>query len=276
MTALLRIVKMSGAGNDFVVLGPGEADALAERLVPWVRRVCRRGLSVGADGVLVVRPASAGRVLVSFLNPDGAPAFCGNGSRCAARFAVLEGFASRSMILETAAGDVPATLVGDGVRLTLPPPSGGETLSATAHGRAFEGYRVLAGVPHYVVAVDGVADAPLAVWGPALRGHPAFGVEGTNVSLVERRADGIALRTFERGVEGETLACGSGAVAAAYVARRLGWAGASVRVVPRSGIPLRVEITGPADAPESAVLEGDARVIFEGTLGAEATEGFDA
>jgi diaminopimelate epimerase len=276
VTGPIRIVKMSGAGNDFVVLGPREAESLGDRLESWVRRVCRRGLSVGADGVLVVGPSSPGRIRVSFFNPDGAPAFCGNGSRCAARFAALEGYAAGSMILETVAGDVPARLTENGVRLTLPAPSGGEPLAVEAAGTVLDGWRIVAGVPHFVLAVADVARAPLEIWGPALRRHPAFGEEGTNVDLAERRPDGIGIRTWERGVEGETLACGSGAVAAACLARRLGWAGGTVRVVPASGIPLFVDLPGPADAPEAAVLEGDARWIFDGTLAPEATEGFEA
>jgi diaminopimelate epimerase len=271
----VKIRKMSGAGNDFVVIGAREADALGDGLVSWTRRVCRRGLSVGADGVLVVRPSTAGKIGVAFFNPDGAPAFCGNGSRCAARFAFLEGLASESMILETAAGDVPARLVGDRVRLVLPPPRAGEMIEVEAGGTIFTGREIRSGVPHFTVVVESVARAPLEDWGPALRRHPHFGVEGTNVDLLERLADGIAVRTWERGVEGETLACGSGAVAASHAARLLGWTDRAVRVVPRSGIPLLVELPGPFDAPEKAILEGDARLVFEGSLTREATAGFD-
>jgi diaminopimelate epimerase len=276
MSAALRIVKMSGAGNDFVVIGRREAELLSDRLVPWVRRVCRRGLSVGADGVLVVEPSSPGRVRVAFLNPDGVPAFCGNGSRCAARFALIEGLSGESAILETAAGDVPARIVGDRVRLTLPPPRGGEEIAVEAAGSLFRGRFVLAGVPHFVVPVGDVSLAPVAVWGPALRSHPRFGSDGTNVDFAERLAGVVSIRTWERGVEGETLACGSGAVAAAHAARLLGWTGPAVRVAPRSGIPLDVELLGPAEAPETAILEGDARIIFEAILEREATEGFEA
>jgi diaminopimelate epimerase len=267
---------MSGAGNDFVVIDSREADALGDGLASWTRRVCRRGVSVGADGVLVVGPSTDGRIRVAFLNPDGAPAFCGNGSRCAARFAFLEGLAPESMVLETAAGDVPARLVGDRVRLVLPGPRAGEVMEVECGGTVLAGRLVHAGVPHFTVAVADAGSAPLETWGPALRRHPRFGVEGTNVDVVERRADGVAIRTWERGVEGETLACGSGAVAAALAARLLGWTDPPVRVLPRSGIPLLVDLTGPAGAPAAAILEGDARVIFDGALSPEATAGFDA
>jgi diaminopimelate epimerase len=162
------------------------------------------------------------------------------------------------------------------VRLTLPAPSAAVPLAVEAAGTALEGWSIVAGVPHFVLAVENVARAPLEIWGPALRRHPAFGAAGTNVDLAERRPDGVGVRTWERGVEGETLACGSGAIAAACVARRLGWVGGTVRVVPASGIPLLVDLPGPADAPEAAVLEGDARWIFDCTLAPEATEGFEA
>jgi diaminopimelate epimerase len=180
------------------------------------------------------------------------------------------------MILETAAGDVPARLIGDRVRLVLPPPRAGEPIEVDAGGTIFAGREIHSGVPHFTVAVGDVARAPLEAWGPALRRHPRFGADGANVDLLERRPDGIAIRTWERGVEGETLACGSGAVAAAHAARLLGWTGRAVRVLPRSGIPLLVEFPGPTEAPEAAILEGDARVVFEGSLTREATAWFDA
>ncbi len=272
----MRIVKMSGAGNDFVVIGAREVDALLEGLVPWVRRICRRGLSVGADGVVVVEPSFPGRVKVVFYNPDGVPAFCGNGSRCAARFAVQEGLSRESLILETSDGDLPATVLGRTVRLTLRPPLAGETLPLVVVGDVVLGRVVLAGVPHFVVPVDDLEGAPLEVWGPALRRHPHFGPAGTNVDLIARRGAGIAIRTWERGVEGETLACGSGAVAAAHAARLLGWAGSTIPVLPRSGVELLVELPGPIGSPQAAILEGDARRIFEGTVDEEGTEGFEA
>jgi diaminopimelate epimerase len=119
-----------------------------------------------------------------------------------------------------------------------------------------------------------VIAAPLERWGPALAHHPAFGPAGTNVDLVAQGADGtLRIRTWERGVEGETLSCGSGAVAGAhFLALRRGTA--DVRILPASGVALRVTLRGPRTAPSAARLEGDARVIFEGTLPEEAVSGF--
>lgn len=272
MTGGLPVVKMSGAGNDFVVLDAAAAATLPD-LPGWVRRVCRRGLSVGADGVLVVGPED-GAVRVRFYNPDGGEAFCGNGSRCAARFAALRGFGGGTMRLLTAAGEVAATLEGGRVQVTLPGPRDRGPWAGRAGAVPLQGRRILAGVPHLVIGVEDVAAAPLHAWGAALAHAPEFAPEGTNVDVVSPLPGGaLSIRTWERGVEGETLSCGSGAVAAALFAARLGGA-RDLRVLPASGIPLRVTLLGPQDAPDAARLEGDARVLFEGTLPEEAVSGW--
>lgn len=270
----MKIVKMSGAGNDFVVCGPDEAAKLGPRLADWTRRVCRRGLSVGADGVLVVEPVVGGRVRVRFLNPDGAEAFCGNGTRCAARYAESRGWIEGSSVdLDTAVGEVEAHVYHASVRLVLPPPRDLGAIVLDLEGTELEGRRVDAGVPHFVAPVKDVTRVPLQRWGPSVRRHPRFGADGTNFDVVALGASEIPLRTWERGVEGETLSCGSGAIAAALVARQQG-APETVRVLPASGIALTVGLPGPPDAPTAAILEGDARVIFEGELRSEGVEGF--
>ena len=274
MTEGIRVVKMSGAGNDFLLLGPEEASRLPEDPRDWIRRVCRRGVSVGADGVLLVERSAADRIRVRFYNPDGSAAFCGNGSRCAARFARLEGLAGSPMVLETVAGEVPAEVEGGTVRLVLPPPRDAGPVTLEVGSDRLRGRSIVAGVPHVVIFVPSPADAPLGRWGPAVRNDPRFAPEGTNVDLVRHEPEAsIDLRTWERGVERETLACGSGAVAAAYAARLAGGP-ARFRVVPASGIPLQVAFSGPVDDARSAELVGDARVVFEGRLGPEATAGF--
>ncbi len=275
MSEGLKIFKMSGAGNDFIVLGPEQARELRDGLAAWARRVCRRGLAVGADGVLVVEPVAKDRVRVVFHNPDGDVAFCGNGSRCAARFAVLQGMTGPVLTLETAAGEVAAEVLGRSVRLSLPPPRDLGPLEVEAAGCRLEGRRILAGAPHFVTWVRDVASAPVEVLGPAVRRDPRFEPTGTNVTFAARLDErGIAVRTWERGVEGETLACGSGAIAGAFASWREGRARPPMRVVPRSGIPLLVDFAGAVDTPRVATLEGDARVIFEGILHPEGTSGF--
>jgi diaminopimelate epimerase len=273
MSEEVRVWKMSGAGNDFVMLDAETARRIGDDLVAWIRAVCRRGLSLGADGVTIVEPAGAARVRVRYHNPDGSVAFCANASRCAARLARQLGFGGESLLLETAAGEVPAEVLPDGVRLHLPPPRDAGRMSLDLGEERLDGRWVEAGVPHFLHFVDRLADAPLARWGPRVRRHPRFGEAGTNLDLVLRRPDGsLALRTWERGVEGETLACGSGAVAAAFAVRLEGGP-ETVRVEPASGVPLQVILPGPARSPRAAILVGDARFVFEGRVHREATCG---
>ncbi len=259
---------MSGAGNDFLVLGPDARNVIPEDLETWIPRVCRRGLSVGADGVLFVTPTTDGRVSVRFHNPDGGEAFCGNGSRCAARFAFLRGFAANRMVLETEIGEVPASVDDGRVRLELPLPTDQGSLELEAAGQRVTGRSIKAGVQHFLIFVDSVAKAPLERWGPAFRRHQHFGEHGTNLDVVAYGDSGVLLRTWERGVESETLACGSGAVAAAYAAY-LEKRGNPIRVIPASGVDLEIGFS-----EGRATLTGDARVIFEAELNREATTGF--
>jgi diaminopimelate epimerase len=270
MNGRLPFTKMSGAGNDFVVLDESVWETVPGDRAAWVRAVCRRGVSVGADGVLVVARDGADRVRVAFYNPDGGPAFCGNGSRCAARYAATRGAASSEMTLATAVGDVPARVEGGVVRLTLPPPKDLGAIVLESAAETFRGRRVMAGVPHLVIPVVGLASYPLERVGPALRRHPELGPSGANVDLVETDERGrVHVRTWERGVENETLSCGTGAVAVAMAARLSG-APETVVVVPRSGLTLAVTISGESEQPTSASLEGDARFVFDGVLDAEA------
>lgn len=272
----VAIVKMSGAGNDFVVIDPDARERLGSRLLPWIRAVCRRGIGIGADGVLLVEPVDEGRVRVEFRNPDGSIAFCGNGTRCAARFAERRGWIREQGVCVTSVGDVPAVVRGGTVSLRLPAPVDLGPLRLDTPEGPIEGRRIVAGVDHFVIEAAEVDRVPLETIGPYLRTHAAFGPRGTNVDVVSvASADRVRIRTWERGVEGETLACGSGAVAAAAAARARG-AGEAIVVIPRSGIPLRVELPGPPGTAPYAILEADARFVFEGTTGSEVAPAGDA
>jgi len=275
MNERIRIAKMSGAGNDFIVVDATKPGLETEALRSWIGKICTRRLSLGADGVLLVSRTGDDRVRVRYHNRDGSETFCGNGTRCAARYARELGWAGSRMLLDTVAGPVEAVVGRERVRLTLPPPSDrGEVEIAVPDAEPLRGRWIEAGVPHFVIFSSDPSRAPLAEWGPAARSHEHFGGPGVNVDIVGRDSDGIlVVRTWERGVEGETLACGSGAIAAAFAAR-LDSGPACVTVRPASGVPLEVELPGEAARPQQAILSGDARIVLWGDLTPEAVCGF--
>lgn len=268
-----RFTKMSGAGNDFLVWGEPVSVGAAE--VAAIRRLCRRGTGVGADGVLFVFPDGPGRVSADYRNADGSVGrFCGNGTRCAARFAVLKGLAPENLIVRTGWGDVPSRVDGTRVTLRLPEPVAvGRAVSSLDASGALEreAYALTVGVPNVVAFVAGgrdVAALDFARFGPALRYHPELR-EGANADVAQVLGPSrLRVRTWERGVEAETLACGSGNVATAVTAAALGRVTPPVDLETRSGQVLRVDFRFEGEVARDVTLEGDARVVYEGTLDA--------
>ena len=267
-----RFVKMSGAGNDFVMFlgapsgGAAEADA--------IRRLCDRRTGIGADGVLFVRRDGTD-VAVDHFNADGgASRFCANGTRCAARLASRFLGLPGDFVIRTGWGPVGARVGADG-RVTIALPETvrpGRTLPTLGLGGgaiAAEGVEVLVGVPHLVVAVtEGVPldGLDLTRLGPPLRRHPEMG-EGANVSFVARTGPStLEIRTWERGVENETLSCGSGTVAAAVVASLWGGGAPPIRAKTRSGETLTVDFARSGETASGVRLTGDARILFEGEI----------
>ncbi len=265
----MRFAKLHGAGNDFLLFDGREEPGLASALPPLVAPLCHRRLGLGADGVLLVLPASASSARVLYWNSDGSEAaFCANGTRCAASF-IAARWGWREMTLETGYAPVPATVEGADVALDLPAPEEVQPWrELTAAGAEVRGRYLEVGVPHLIVPVEW-ADfwrrelAPLA---PALRSHADLPAGGANVSFVSREgASSLGVRSWERGVEGETLSCGSGDVAAALVALAEGWVAAPVAVRTASGRVLTVEPRGRAPHCPSR-LSGPAEWIADGTV----------
>jgi diaminopimelate epimerase len=262
---------MSGAGNDFLVWEG--AVEIGGRELAAIRRLCRRGTGVGADGVLFVHREGPGRVAADYRNADGSVGrFCGNGTRCAARFALLRGLAPETMIVRTGWGDVPARVEGAHVVLTLPEPVAvGRAVSSLDATGVLErvAYAIAVGVPHvvaFVAAGVDLASLDLSRLGPALRHHPDMR-EGANASFVEVLGPSrLRVRTWERGVEAETLACGAGNVATAVTAVALGRARPPVALETRSDETLAVDFRFEGEVARGVTLAGDARVVFEGTL----------
>jgi diaminopimelate epimerase len=266
--------KMTGSGNDFVMI-----DGRNSRPEDWtpedIRAVCARGTGVGADGVVFVAPGSeAGAVRMTYFNSDGSrAAMCGNAALCSAWLAARLGIApAAEMRLETDAGVYRArhASADSRVELGLPPVDPPREVPGLAAGPG-EALIAIAtvGVPHLVIRVADVDQVDIAGRGAALRSDPALGSGGANVNFVSEAPDGCGwrMRTYERGVEAETLACGTGAVAAACALAGWSLAEPPVTIVTQSGRRLDVQARRlPGGQYGDVWLTGEARLVFRGVL----------
>ncbi len=260
---------MNGAGNDFVLADNRDG---RWRFTPeQVARLCHRQRGIGADGLILLTPCASGRAdwAWEFFNADGSRAeMCGNGARCFARFVQRLTGAGDRLTFETAAGVVTATLEGERVTVGLTDPRElrlNETLEAA--GEHLIVHFVNTGVPHAVMFVPDADRAPVTSLGPALRRHPRFAPRGANVNFVQVLAPGrIRVRTYERGVEGETLACGTGVTASALVSARLHGFGSPVEVRVQGGDTLAVGFEVAGETFHRVTLTGPADFVFEGRI----------
>src|SRR2546422_638698 len=289
----IPFMKFSGAGNDFIVVDNGKRVGDPGKMSAFVANVCTRHLSVGADGLIFIEKAPKAHFRWRFYNNDGGEAdFCGNGARCVARFAYLKRIAPKKMRFEGAAGAVEAMVDGEcvtvrvpdptdlrlNIRLDIPPDRRRRTDPAApsqpSHiGMTLEGHAINTGVPHFVYFVHDTSTAEVIGLGRQIRHHPAFKPAGTNVDFVEvvdRRT--IRVRTYERGVEDETLACGSGAIASALVAAVVHKVEPPVSVVPLSRRPMTVSFRKDGNRFAEVSLTGEARAVYEGEMYPDAWE----
>lgn len=277
----LPFSKMSGGGNDFIVVD-NRAGAI-ESARSLAIRLCTRRLGVGADGMILIEESSRADFRMRFLNADGSQAdFCANGTRCAARFALLHGIASERMSIESQAGIVPAEIHGSEVRLTLFESRGFiASKPLQLDSELVSGSFIIVGVPHYVTFVSaGLWALDIEESGYAIRHHEELQPEGANanyVSVINRHQ--IHVRTWERGVEGETMACGSGVVSSVIVCSMFEHVDSPVDVLTRSGITLRVEyevdLVDDVRRVTRIALTGDARLVFESVMTPDTISGFD-
>ncbi len=263
----LSYTKMHGCGNDFVMID-GRQGLPPQGLGKLAALICDRRRGLGADGIVVLYPAREGADFeMRYLNADGRPGeMCGNGARCAARFAAEIGLAGRRHSFLTDAGIVRAEVGAEDVTIEIPPPREIELgLQLDLGNRRAEVHKLMVGVPHAVTFVADVDRHPVDVEGPILRRHPAFPA-GCNANFIELRDGEIRMRTFERGVEAETLACGTGAVACATVVllKGLGTARATVRT--RGGDLLQVTLEQEAGQFTRAVLSGPTETVARGEI----------
>ncbi|MFN2635850.1 MAG: diaminopimelate epimerase [Gemmatimonadaceae bacterium] len=263
--------KMTGSGNDFVVFDATASDVSTLEDEATIRDLSARGTGIGADGVVFLEKAGESDVRMRYYNSDGSEAaLCGNASLCSIRLAVDLGLAQAGgFILHTAAGALRARIRDGLPEVDLEPvtelePDARRLGIPNGKGQSRVGY-ARAGVPHLVLEVPDLEKADVVGQGAQLRRHPNLS-DGANVNFVSRRGDGrLAYRTFERGVEAETLACGTGAVATAIVLSAWGETGPETTLWTRSGLPLVVTLQRDHDSWLPS-LRGEGRIVFEGRI----------
>lgn len=265
----LEFSKMSASGNDFVMIDNRDGK-IYERfpdMKEFVAKVCRFHHSVGADGVILIENSADCDFRWRFFNADGSEAeMCGNGGRCAARFAFMNGIAKQRMAFETVAGVIKAEVHGQKVKLQLTRPADLKLdYPVGLDDKELFVSSVNTGVPHAVLLVSDIDLVPVDELGRMIRSHKVFGDKGTNVNFVEvLDKKNVKVRTFERGVEGETYACGTGAVASGVILVEKSLVRSPVNIHTRGGEVLKIYIG------DEVYLEGDAKFIYKGHLHEEA------
>ncbi len=269
----IHFTKMNGLGNDFIMID--NMDGRLEFTPGEIEWMCDRRRGIGADGLIVIEPSEASDLTMRYYNSDGGEAeMCGNGARCTAHFAGSRGLGreragGRELTLETLAGKLEARITGEKVALSM--------MDATnmrlhvplylARGEKIVHF-IIAATRHVVVPCDnasGLADSDVDEWGREIRYHPEFGPVGANVDFASVGGnDLLAIRTYEKGVEAETHACGTGSIASAVILSHLGRCQSPVRILQRGGDELKVSFEKQPFGASGIVLEGPVAYNFEG------------
>mgnify|MGYP000471764126 CR=1 FL=1 len=264
--------KMQGCGNDFVVIDNRELGLSRAEMPRWAKKICARAFGVCADGLFFIDEAPEDSNMAycwHFYNNDGSRAeMCGNASRCVGRLAYTLDIAPAEHVFGTDAGPIRAKVITEGpergqVKVQLTPPRGTETdIALSLDGRELTVHFVDTGVPHAVLFVDDAAAEDIATVGAGIRYHERFAPAGTNTNIAQVvDKSTILLRTYERGVEDETYACGTGAAATQYLAHKLGLTDACVRLTTSGGEVLTVSVED-----GQPFLQGSAELTFSGDL----------
>jgi diaminopimelate epimerase len=268
----IPFTKLHGNGNDFVLIDEHEKIIIPDDMKGQFAAIyCDRRFGIGADGVIYLSKSEKNNIRMRILQPDESEAeMCGNGIRCLAKYAFDTSYAKESCTVETPAGEIGVAM---GYKedefsaiITMPTPKfDRKDIPASGEGDYkerigdFDVYAVNTGVPHAVIIVDAVDTIDIEAVAPAIRHHTTF-EKGANVNFVERTGpDSIRIRTFERGVEEETLSCGTGATASAAIIHKLGYAGDTVNVETRGG-PLTIYLK------DDVKMEGPAITVFSGKI----------
>ncbi|MFA6435278.1 MAG: diaminopimelate epimerase [Elusimicrobiales bacterium] len=278
----IKFWKMSGAGNDFVLINRSGSSAALKKLAV---KFCDRKAGIGADGLLYVNKTGAGKISLRYFNSDGSEAFCGNGSRCAVWWAGCRGLVKGGHVeLSTNLGVLPARITGhEKIKIRMPAVPAvrldfkGAGPGPTGFAPSLRGllrkcgavtvHFLNTGVPHAVVPLKDLKTLEVSSLGRSLRFHKAFGPSGANIDFVELKGSRMAVRTYERGVEAETLACGTGITAAAIALGLEKGLSCPVRVTAQSGERFKVWFKpGLRGSVDGIYLEGPAKLVFTGEI----------
>ncbi len=260
--------KMAGAGNDFILLNnvknPVHLDWQS-----FAIRSCALKTGIGADGVIVLGEDKDTDFTFRIFNADGSEAeMCGNGARCAALFAHQQGIAKTPMRFKTLAGAIGARIDGEDVAIEMTEPFGLETdIAIDVLDKHLIAHFINTGVPHAIIFSDALDNEPVADLGPAIRFHSRFLPAGTNADFVQvLDHNRIRVRTYERGVEDETLACGTGAVASAIISKHLGKVASTPVLVTMKGGELKIDFTKQGNQYLEVWLMGPVDTVFTGEV----------
>jgi len=269
----IPFIKMSGSGNDFILIDHRTPLIENHRMKEFAREVCRRRISVGADGLIFIENSKKADFKWQFFNADGSVAeMCGNGGRCAARFAYLKGITGPALTFETLAGILSAQVDGKRVKLEMTQPHNlrlDESLLIDGKNEILSSINT--GVPHAIKFVEDIENVDVVRLGRSIRNHSNFAPAGTNANFVRvEKNSQLSVRTYERGVEDETLACGTGTVASALIAAFKGLVKSPVSVKTRGGEVLTVHFEIEEKKVKRVFFEGEVHIIFEAEMWEEA------
>ena len=264
----IKFTKAVATGNDFIIVD-NRTSTIKGDLPALAKKVCDRKWAIGADGLLVLEKSKTADFKMRIFNPDGSEAqMCGNGSRCAALYAAAEKIAKSDMTIDTLAGVLRANVKNDMVKVRLTDPKDIKwnfciDINKCPYKLSF----IDTGVPHTIHFVDDVDEVDVKNLGSHIRSHGEFSPEGTNADFVEViDKHSIKIRTYERGVEDETLACGTGSVASAIIAAETEKMVSPITVQTRSGEKLKVYFELIDGEFKNVYLEGKAKLVYEGVI----------
>lgn len=264
----IKFWKMHGASNDFILMDDRkETFPLNDKA--WIAAIAQRRTGIGCEGVILIQPSNKADFRMRFFNPDGSEVeMCGNGARCVAKLASDIGAAPRKMTIDTVAGILTAEIIGDNVQLGMTKPKDwclNESLNLDGKDTTYS--FVNSGVPHAVIEIENLTACDVQKLGASVRYHEAFAPAGTNANFISvTGSNSLRIRTYERGVEMETLACGTGIVASALVMAKLGKVSSPVNITSASGDVLTVGFDLTGDGADNVTLLGPAVHVFQGTV----------